>query len=245
MLISRAHIYWIVALIFGFAISLPLVWALSQFHPSSDAPHIESSNQAAKDGATYVIQQPEEWGSPLVIVSGVLCAITLGLACYTRGLFRETAKLARESNAASAKALAGSLAHTQTLANIERAYVVGGGGTVVINSVRHFSVDVGNCGKTPAFLIAYDVNFGTLDEINSYPCTVSPNYPYDDQLPPQVWKGGIDRIPIPAGAEVVYGAFWYEDWAKEKRLYKFILSIGPVITRPDVSGIDDMYRYRD
>jgi hypothetical protein len=191
MLIGRAKVFWIAAAIYGLAISLPLAGMFSSFNPSTNAPHIESSDESAKAAATYVIQQPESWGSPLVVVSGVLCVITLGLACYTRGLFRETAKLARDTREASTKALEASTAHTQTLFNIERAYLAGGGeclrdkGQIRRNEPgeRLFRLALGNHGKTPAFLTAYGIHFCTLEEARKGPQPVR-RQTHTDQFPP-------------------------------------------------------------
>jgi hypothetical protein len=121
--------------------------------------------------------------------------------------------------------------------------VVGGGDTVTILGQPYFRVDVANYGKTPAFLTAFDVQFAKLADVMAWPCTVSPLRPFDDQLPPGRVKHGIDHIPVRPGAEVIYGAFWYRDRGKEKRLFRFILRIGPDgRTRPDVEGVDDSYR---
>jgi hypothetical protein len=184
-----------------------------------------------------------EWS--LVWVSIGLLIGTGSLAFYTAYLYRSTRDIARDSRKSSAQALQATKEHTETLAKIERAYLVAGGGTAIVNSVRCFGLDVANYGRTPAFLRAYDVQFGRFDDVKSYPCTVNPRHPWDDQLAPGQWKGGIAYIPIPPGAQVVYGAFWYVDRANEKHFHRFILRIGPLTTHPDVAGVDDMYRYQD
>lgn len=183
-----------------------------------------------------------EW-SLVWITLGLFIATSL-LAVYTAFLFRSTRDIANDSRKSAGLALKAAHEHTETLAKVERAYVVAGGGTDIRNFVRCFGIDVGNYGRTPAFLRAYDVQFATRDMVKSYPCTVSPNYVWDDHLAPGQWKGGIDYIPIPPGAEVAYGAFWYEDWAKQMRFTRFILNITPHTTRPDVAGVDDMYRHQ-
>jgi hypothetical protein len=63
---------------------------------------------------------------------------------------------------------------------------------------------------------------------------VSPERAYDDQLPPGVVKRGIGLAQVPIGAEVVYGAFWYQGWGAETHLFRF-MKLGPGHTRPDVS----------
>jgi hypothetical protein len=125
-----------------------------------------------------------------------------------------------QARKSSTTALVAAVEHTQTLSNIERAYVVGGGDTVTILGQSYFRVDVANYGKTPAFLTAFDIQFAKL---LAWPCTVSPLRPYDDQLPPGLVKHGIDHIPVSSGAEVIYGAFWYHDRGKERRSFRFIL----------------------
>jgi hypothetical protein len=187
------------------------------------------------------------WGPHwmLVWVTVALVLATGSLAAYTAFLFRSTRDIANDSRKSSRLALKAAKEHTETLAKIERAYLVAGGGTGTLNSVRCFSLDVANYGRTPAFLRAFDVQFGTRGEVESYPCTVSPNSPWDDQLAPGQRKEGIAHIPIPPRAQVVYGAFWYIDRAGEGHFHRFILRIGPNTTHPDVGGVDDMYRYQD
>ena len=46
--------------------------------------------------------------------------------------------------------------------------------------------------------------------------------------------------------DVVYGAFWYQDWLKQEHIFRFILRIPKDgDTRTDVTGVDDSYSYWD
>lgn len=220
------------------------------FHAEEANPNTSGSShdkKAAAEAARVEHKCHPYWGPEwvLVWVTIGLLLVTGSLAVYTARLFGSTRDMANDARKSSRLALKAAEDHTETLAKIERAYLVAGGGTAIVNSVRIFGLDVANYGRTPAFLRAFDVQFGTLDEVKSYPCTLSPINPWDDQLAPGQWKGGIYEARIPSGADVVYGAFWYIDRANENHFHRFILRIGPHTTHPDVGGVDDMYRYQD
>jgi hypothetical protein len=132
---------------------------------------------------------------------------------------------------------------TETLVDIERAYLTGGG-DVDVNEAgqRCFRVEVANYGKTPAYLFAFDVQFATLEDVKAASRPVSPVYHHDDRIPPTGETKVIDFIPITLpNANVVYGAFWYRDIRqKPDHIFRFILRIGADDrTRPDVSGVVD------
>jgi hypothetical protein len=98
---------------FGLSIGFPAGWAISQFHAPSHPPHVEVRQEAPKEGAAHIVQEPEGWGAPLVILTGILCLVTGALAWYTRGLFKQTATLARDTHDASEAALKASTEATK------------------------------------------------------------------------------------------------------------------------------------
>jgi hypothetical protein len=48
----------------------------------------------------------------------------------------------------------------------------------------------------------------------------------------------------PPDAKIIYGCFWYTDWRKKTRYFRFILRVEKFTgrTRPDVGPVDDSYR---
>ena len=173
---------------------------------------------------------------------------TWGLVCWTAGLAVVTGLLfiaafytAWSAERSSAKALDASTKATETLIKVERPYVTGGGYSPNHGpgyGARQFHVEVPNLGKTPAFLTDYDVQFAKLADLTDRPAReVEPRLHYDDRLAPAERKE-IDLIPVdPADADVVFGAFWYLDWAKERREFRFVLRIAGNDTRPDISRL--------
>lgn len=182
----------------------------------------------------------------------LLCFITGGLAVATYLLYVTTRDIARETEKSSAKALVASTRATDTLFDIERAYLVGGGQVAVAG--KSFQIEFSNYGKTPAFIYAFGVEFAaTLQEVQAGPQEVFPMFLFEDVVPP---GGGTTpqkatQVPITVpNAQVAYGAFWYEDWQKRVHIYRFILRIVPGVsgygsTLTSVPGVDRSYMYRD
>jgi hypothetical protein len=111
MLIPKAIVVVVWALVFGLAIGLPLGWGFSQFRQSSQVPR--QTTEPPAQGQSGHAQSPETYWERLTIdpiASGtlLLCLITGVLARYTYRLFRVTADLARDTKIASDKALAAS-----------------------------------------------------------------------------------------------------------------------------------------
>jgi hypothetical protein len=82
------------------------------------------------------------------------------------------------------------------------------------------------------------VQFAKLADLTDRPAReVEPRFHYDDRLAPAE-KKEIDLIPVdPPDADVVFGAFWYLDWARERREFRFVLRIAGNDTRPDISRL--------
>jgi hypothetical protein len=134
---------------------------------------------------------------------------------------------------------------------IERAYLAGGGDYArmingdfrrALDGRKQFRVDVANYGKTPAYLIAFDVQFDTLAAVQGGPRRER-RILHDDQIPPGGRSRPIRLEPIPAGTEVVYGAFWYRDIWKDEHEFRYILTLYEDHSMPDVVGVRDEYRF--
>jgi len=131
--------------------------------------------------------------------------------------------------------------------NAERAYLTGGGDVEVIGAGRKgFRVEVANYGKTPAYLSHFDVRFAKVAEVTARPMPVSRQYRFDDRIPADGSRKVLDRILMPLDTEIIYGAFWYQDFQKREHIFRFILSIAQDgHTRPDVAGVDSSYSHWD
>jgi hypothetical protein len=198
--------------------------------------------------------------SPLMAAATCFLAlVTLGLAVVTGCLYVATARIARESKEASAKALAASTRATKTLTRIERAYLTGGGDIDNRGGKKHFRIDVANYGKTAAYLTIYEIRFAPkLADVQDgpkkiyKPCKRTSSI-FDDRIAPDNKTKVIGYIEmVPPDAEIIYGCFWYTDWRKKKRHFRFILRVEPGRIRsnadrtvPNVEGVDDSYREWD
>jgi hypothetical protein len=81
--------------------------------------------------------------------------------------------------------------------------------------------------------------------VRAGPQTVFPWRPFDDRIAAGAEKV-LKYIPVPPSVDVVYGAFWYQDWLKQEHIFRFILRIPKDgDTRTDVTGVDDSYSYWD
>jgi hypothetical protein len=123
------------------------------------------------------------------------------------------------------------LAHAR---RTERAYFAGGGDCkrdsqekpALENGKMLFRIEVGNQGKTTAFMYALDIHFGTLAEVESELKPVTPSHRHVDQFPPGEKHRPVGKLrPIPSEAEVVYGAFYYRDIWGDEHYSRFILRI--------------------
>jgi hypothetical protein len=256
-MLIRHFIPWValVALL-GLALGASLFSAPSDCFQSGKAGqggpagHASATASEQKAGHGAVIPEHDcnpfwgpHWG--LVWATIVLCLATVALAYVTAYLYSMTKRLADESKDASAKALAASTEHTQMLVEMERGFLSGGGpiGTDTTGQ-RFFVLEVANYGKTPAFLCGFDVHFATLDAVRAGPEEVFPWYPYEDWIPVGATPRKLRLFPVPARAEVVYGAFWYLDRRKGAHLFRFILRIQQN-TELGISGVDASYSHWD
>jgi hypothetical protein len=118
------------------------------------------------------------------------------------------------------------------LIKIESPYVTGGGDFEDKTGKELFRLDVENHSKTPAFMTAYDVQFATLRELRQeFPTAreVRPLRRHIDGLSPTGARKKIyTQIPMPPGADAVYGAIYYQDPILGiEHFSRFILRIAP------------------
>jgi hypothetical protein len=150
----------------------------------------------------------------LVIGTGVLAAFTFKLWRATRTLVCSAERTSREQ-----------LTHGR---EVNRAYLTGGGD--VENGRRSFRVEVANYGKTPASLQAFDVHFAVLADLmaDTQARPVMALHPFRDHVSPGDTQKMVGTVPVTnPNADVVFGAFYYEDiWQERVHEFRFILSIG-------------------
>jgi hypothetical protein len=119
---------------------------------------------------------------------------------------------------------------------VDRAYLVGGGDCVRDaqdllvpdrNGNRQFRVEVGNHGKTPAILYAFEIDFCTQIDATGRKRPDLPSRPHHDQFSPGEKHRRIGPLLsiTRSGDDVVFGAFHYLDvWGKQHS-YRFIFRI--------------------
>jgi hypothetical protein len=133
----------------------------------------------------------------------------------------------------------------QRTREVERAYIVGGG-TVIRDEAgqRYFRVDIANYGKTPAYVSDFGLEFTFFGD-NKKKQKVRRRFRYDDQLAANQTKQGIKPVQITDDAyQVAFGQFWYQDIWHENRTFRFILTLRPEDTYPDISRMHPSYRHR-
>jgi hypothetical protein len=180
----------------------------------------------------------------LAIFTGLLAFVTYRLVQSTNKLWeageRQTLVAEKAANAAQLSA--------DFIPRVERAYLTGGGDVEIKNGKRFFRAEVANYGKTPAFLHHFDIRFSTLAEVSAKLLPVEPRWPYDDRIPADNKTkalDGINALPIPDDMNVVYGAFYYQDWLKREHRFRFILQLGLSRTLPIITGVEESYREWD
>jgi hypothetical protein len=178
-----------------------------------------------------------------------VAAFTGLLAFVTYRLVQSTNKLweaGERQITAAQKAADAATASAEFIPRVERAYLTGGGDVEIrSNGQRFFRLEVANYGKTPAFLRHFDVRFATLAEVNAKALPVESLWPFDDRIPADNKTKVIEHIPIPQNAEVVYGAFYYQDWLRREHRFRFILKLELTRTMPIVDGVEESYREWD
>ena len=233
----------VAAICVGLAIGGAILLVGLQFHRSSHVgEHIAGRPAFVKElPESYA----EAWADPVALATIGLVIVTAVLATFTYLLYSSAAETARDAKEASAKALDASTRATQTLVNLERAYLTGGGDVEWISGQRCFRVEVANYGKTAAYLSGFYVRFATRAELTSGPPPILRRYVFDDRVPP----GGVTRrlkfiaIDHP-DPDFIYGGFCYRDLQKNRHVFRFILRIQENgYTRPDVSrGVSAQFR---
>jgi hypothetical protein len=141
------------------------------------------------------------------------------------------------------------MASAEHIPRVERAYLTGGGPVRTLpGGQREFRIEVENHGKTPAYLCAFDVHFSTLMDVREGPQEVFPVRLFDDRIKPGGHLKPLDWIPFTRqDADVIYGAFWYQDLLKREHIFRFILRIDRHTdeTHVGIAGVDDSYTYWD
>jgi hypothetical protein len=132
---------------------------------------------------------------------------------------------------------------------MERPYLTGGGDVESRGGRKHFRVEVANYGKTAAYLTDYEVQFAnTLADVQKKPQRIykpRKQFVFDDRIAPDNKTKVIGyREVIPPNAKIIYGCFWYTDWRKKSRYFRFILSVDTSGWRtfPDVARVHNSYR---
>lgn len=123
---------------------------------------------------------------------------------------------------------------------VDRAYFAGGGECVRdvargkfipdANGNKQFRFEVGNHGKTPAYMYGYEIDFCTQIEAVGKPRPNIAWREHNDQFPPgQTSRPTGPLIPITRGADdVAFGAVFYRDVWGDEHFTRFILRIDPV-----------------
>jgi hypothetical protein len=172
------------------------------------------------------------FGSASTVVSALAAAASAGIAGTLLVLNRTQAAHARTS---------------------DRAYVSGGGDIVERDGKQFFRFDIENHGKTPAFTVAYDVQFAKLAELQAeFPKArdVCKKHLHAEGVSPTGARKEIftyiERKNV--GDDAVFGAVWYEDVWGDPHLSRFVLRIaekrdieGEGLTRLDVGRVSDDY----
>ena len=180
----------VAAICVGLAIGGAILLVGLQFHRSSHVgEHIAGRPAFVKElPESYA----EAWADPVALATIGLVIVTAVLATFTYLLYSSAAETARDAKEASAKALDASTRATQTLVNLERAYLTGGGDVEWISGQRCFRVEVANYGKTAAYLSGFYVQFATRAELTSGPPPILRRYVFDDQSRPGVSPEGLN-----------------------------------------------------
>jgi len=169
-----------------------------------------------------------------IISAGVaLIAVIVSIVIANRA--RKTSEAANET---AKNALTAAQDNTKTLFRIERPYITGGGGWTPGPNGRQFVVNVQNNGKTPALLTHFFVEFAIRAKLPPIPNYTNKHVHYD-WLGANEPKGDIKRIDITnvngQPADVIFGEFHYKDFNHDWHYFRFILSIGPTTTHPNIA----------
>ncbi len=155
----------------------------------------------------------------LMVFTVVLAGATIGLWIATHRAVTGADATARDQ-----------LAHGR---DVNRAYL-GAGGDFPDKTARFFNMDFENNGKTPAFILSFDVHPAMPGQVSTQSAlTVTEGqHPWSDTIPPWGRKSRMTTVHIPRGAAFVYGCVWYQDvWRTETRRSRFILSVDPLQDR--------------
>jgi hypothetical protein len=163
----------------------------------------------------------------IAIFTIVLAFSTIFLWIATSDVVSSAEKTSREQ-----------LAHGR---EINRAYLAGGGD--FDKTTRIFKLDVENNGKTPAFMLAYDVQTALPGQIGMQRALpVNPDHQHwEDTISPWGRKSIETRIIVANNVASIFGCVWYRDVWGDPHHSRFILSVRQNRTWPDVTGVHDDY----
>src|SRR5262249_18115990 len=120
---------------------------------------------------------------------------------------------------------------------VNRAYLACGGD--FDKATRVFNLDVENNGKTPAFMLDFDVQTAMPGQVGTQRAlSVNRNHQHwEDTIPPWGRKSIQTRVSVPQGVAFVYGCVWYMDIWGDQHHSRFVLSVRQNRTWPDVAGV--------
>jgi hypothetical protein len=194
----------------------------------------------------FYTSDPQSAAGLFSAVGGLLSATVALIAVIVSIRIANRAKKTSESaNQTAISALEAAKDNTKTLFRIERPYITGGGDwdTTLTNvrtgaTGREFVVEVKNNGKTPALLTHFFVEFALKAQLPVTPIYTNKHVHYD-WIGANETKNEIKRIDISdvngQPADVIHGEFHYRDFDHGKHYFRFILSIGPKTTHPDIA----------
>jgi hypothetical protein len=201
-----------------------------------------NQNDVAKSEDQHQRKEGEWWDGFFCEVKATdvaLAYFTLFLVFGTFALWWATSDIARDANQSS-----------EMLVNMEAPYVTGGGDFESVGGRWFFRLDVENHGKTPAFMTGYDLQFATLAEVKKELKEVKENFRHMDGISAH-GKRKIIRTERERcyGADMVYGAIFYQDVFKDRYCSRFLLRVAPWLdipkeglTRLDVdTGVSSKY----
>lgn len=225
-----------------FVINWVSLFAIPYVHPVAECGHQhDDENHPAHNDCTLtdgIISEGFAWLSERH--SEFWTALgTIVIGFFTATLWRSTDQIRRAGDKqlkVSRQIRKAAHAANEKVKEVERAYLTGGGGQ---KGGVTFHVEVGNYGKTPAFLDQYAVESCELEYLPAEP--IYHRRTFVDRIPPGSTKRLTEFAPSMGANPIVYGRFWYRDIWNEHHSFGFILALRNKRSHPDVQGVSDSY----